>query len=460
MKNLIAFLTLGAGICMLSGGCQSQPDAMLLEGCLEQEEPTEISLVYDYDGETCVETVMSDSTGCFFFGGPLLCPAADVTIYIGSELYGAYLEEGKQVKMQIRGKEVTFEGDNQERCRWNNTYNRAFSPWLFKPTPAHPFNAEEWQATLDAGYQQAMRAANAVSYPDAREAYRRLTEARKMYYTIQSLSIGQSMGETVDEEQLEQLIASIDPNVDESRLSGLLSYWYNHAKLRRGNKRKMDLNSYFVEQILAVDSALINEGNKKSLLNTLTQMFLIYEPTDSCIQAFRTALAPQLAKAPTVSGLIQQVVDARARQIKDGDLLPMDPVLLALDGSKRTLSEVITGKVAYIDIWATWCAPCCREIPYMEQVAKRFAKDGRIVFVSISQDSNRDAWVKKMEKEKPEWPNYIFDSASGREFLEAMSINGIPRFLLVGKDGRLIAVDAARPSADDIDQILNKALEN
>lgn len=460
MKHVIHYLALGVALSLLFTGCQNKRDAALLEGWLNQEEPQEISLVYDLDGETCVETIMSDSTGHFTFCGPLLRPAADVAIYIGSELYGAYLEEGKRVRMQIDGKKATFEGDNSDRSCWNNTYSQVFSPWLFKPTPAHPFNAEEWQATLDAGYQQAMRAADAVSDPDAREAYRRLTEARKMYYTIQSLSIARSMGETVDEEQLEQLIASIDPNVDESRLSGLLSYWYNHAKLRRGNKRKMDLNSYFVEQIQAVDSALTNEGNKKSLLNTLTQMFLMYEPTDSCILDYRTALAPQLEKAPTVNNLIQQVVDARAKQVKDGDRLPMDPVLIALDGSKRKLSEVIAGKVAYIDIWATWCGPCCREIPYMEQVARRFAKDDRIMFVSISQDSNRDAWVKKMEKEKPEWPNYIFDSASGRDFLEAMSINGIPRFLLVGKDGRLIAVDAARPSADDIDQILNKALEN
>lgn len=460
MKHFLSYLVLTAGIGMWLGCCQGGPEPALLEGSLKQAEMSEISLVYDHDGETIVESVKSDSTGRFQFRTPLMGQSADAVLYVQSEVYGVYLEKGKQVKMQIEGKEVTFTGDNLDRCRWNNTYSQAFSPWLFRPTPDHPFNSDEWKATLEAGYQRVLAAAKQVADPQARDFYIRLTEARKMYYTIQSLSIAQSMGEAVDQQTLEQLVASIDPNADESRLSGLISYWFNYAKLHRSQKRQVDMNTYFIEQIQAIDSALTNEGNKKSLFHTLTQMYLMYEPTDSCIQAFRASLAPQLEKAPTVNDLIQRVVDTRAKQIKDGDPLPVDPLLVALDGSKRKLSEVIAGKVAYIDIWATWCAPCCREIPFMEKVVKRFEKNDQIVFVSISQDSNYDAWANKMEKDKPEWPNYIFDSASGREFLEAMSINAIPRFLLIGKDGRLIAVNATRPSAEDIDQILNKALEN
>ena len=49
----------------------------------------------------------------------------------------------------------------------------------------------------------------------------------------------------------------------------------------------MDLTTYFSNQINAVDSALSNEGNKRSLYNTLTTMFFMYEPSDSDITAFR-----------------------------------------------------------------------------------------------------------------------------------------------------------------------------
>ena len=466
MKQFFHYLSFGFTLCLLLAGCKSKQDAPLLEGSIQQANLQELSLVYDLDGEVCVETITTDSIGHFAFYGPLKCPATDVVIYAGSDLYGVYLEKGKQVRMQITADEVKFEGDHVDRCRWNNTYHQAFSPWLFKSTPDHPFNADEWNATLEKGYQQAMSAAKAVSDEKAREAYIKLTEARKKYYIIQFLAMSQRMVDHDDKDQIntleatkDSLIATIDPNADESRLSGLITYWYNQAKL--GNRKSgeaVDLTQFFVGQIQAVYDTLTNEGNKKSLFNTLTQTFLMYQPSDSCIQAFRTALATQLSQAPSVDAMVQQVVDERANQIKVGDKLPSDPQLIAIDGSKTTLSKVIAGKVAYIDIWATWCAPCCREIPYMEKVAQHFKGNEKIIFVSISQDDNYKAWEGKMEKDQPEWPNFIFEQKSGREFLNAMSINAIPRFLIVGKDGSLIALDAIRPSDKEINNVLNQLL--
>ena len=187
-------------------------------------------------------------------------------------------------------------------------------------------------------------------------------------------------------------------------------------------------------------------------------MFFMYEPSDSDITAFRTAIAPQLAKAPFIAQDIERRLAERANQIKDGDALPSDPTLVARDGTRTTLNEVIQGKVAYIDFWATWCAPCCREIPYFEKVWKQYKSDPRIVFVSISQDDNVSAWQAKVDKDQPGWPNYIFEKISGRQFLDRMGINAIPRFLIVGRDGRIIHVNAARPSDKDIKSVIDAAL--
>lgn len=158
---------------MLLAGCKSKQDVPLLEGSIQKANLQEFSLVYDFDGEVCVETITIDSIGHFAFYGPLKRPATDVVIYAGSDLYGAYLEKGKQVCMQITADEVRFEGDNVDCCQWSNSYNQAFSPWLFKSTPDHPFNADEWNATLEKGYQQAMSAAQGVSDEKLREADRK-----------------------------------------------------------------------------------------------------------------------------------------------------------------------------------------------------------------------------------------------------------------------------------------------
>ena len=127
MKLFFHYLSFGFALCLLLAGCKSKQDAPLLEGSIQQANLQELSLVYDLDGEVCVETITTDSIGHFAFYGPLKCPATDVVIYAGSDLYGAYLEKGKQVRMQITADEVQFEGDHVDRCRWNNTYQQISS---------------------------------------------------------------------------------------------------------------------------------------------------------------------------------------------------------------------------------------------------------------------------------------------------------------------------------------------
>lgn len=438
--------------------CSSKEDAPLLEGKLDATEPTEVAIVYDYEGDNYVEELTTDSTGAFAYNPELAGEEADLIVYVGQDLYGAYVRKGSTVRMDIRGTEATFTGDHADRCVFNNVLYHAFSPWAFKPTPDHPFDLAEWTAKLEQGRTETGKAIDAIGDAEARARYQRLADAVCKYYLLQTLSLDQMMNQADHATQVDSLVASIDPNADESRLSGLINYWYNDSELHRTAGSTPDLTSYFIGQIHAIDSVLTNEGNKKSLTNTLCNLFFMYQPSDSAITAFRQGIAPQLAKAPRIVQNIEQMLAERSKQIKDGDALPSDPILIARDGSRTTLSEVIRGKVAYIDFWATWCAPCCREIPYFEKVWQQYKDNDQIVFVSVSQDDNAKAWEKKMDADHPQWPNYIFDKITGRQFLEAMGINAIPRFIIVGRDGRIISVDAVRPSDKEVVAALDAAL--
>ena len=75
-------------------------------------------------------------------------------------------------------------------------------------------------------------------------------------------------------------------------------------------------------------------------------------------------------------------------------------------GNKVRLSD-FRGKFVYIDVWATWCSPCCAEIPHVEKLHKQFAGDSRIEFISISVDSKVKAWKKKVATDNPAWKQYI-----------------------------------------------------
>ena len=157
------------------------------------------------------------------------------------------------------------------------------------------------------------------------------------------------------------------------------------------------------------------------------------------------------------------VESGRARIEAFKNAQPGKPVpeaaLLAPDGSEVMLSSLY-GKVLYIDVWATWCGPCVREAPHFKALAEKYRDDDRIRFISISIDTDKDAWLKFVNEEKPFWPQYIFTDSSHREFCDGVGINAIPRFLLIGPDGEFIDADCARPSDEEIDGIINKALWN
>ena len=329
-------------------GCAPKADAPLLEGKINVSEPTAIAFVYDHEGENIVTELTTDSTGVFTYNPTLEGDEADLVVYVGQDLFGAYVKSGCSTHMVIDGTQATFTGDNLDRCRFNNTLYQSFSPWTFKPTPDHPFQLQEWTDKLNQGYERTQKAVEAVSDPEARARYQRLADATHKYYKLQILFLDRMMNQADNEAETDSLLATIDPNADETRLSGLINYWYNQAELTHNTGRMMDLTTFFTAQINAVDSALTNEGNKRSLYNTLTNMFFLYQPSDSDITAFRTAIAPQLAKAPRIAEYIEQQIAERANQIKNGDALPSDPTLIARDGTRTTLSQVIQGKVAYI----------------------------------------------------------------------------------------------------------------
>ncbi len=115
----------------------------------------------------------------------------------------------------------------------------------------------------------------------------------------------------------------------------------------------------------------------------------------------------------------------------------------------------LKGKYVYIDIWATWCAPCIAEVPALQKLEHDF-KGRNIAFVSISVDTKNDygkwnAMVK--EKQLSGIQLYATDSFDS-DFISAYGISSIPRFILIGPEGEIVDANAKRPSDPDIKSFL------
>ena len=113
-----------------------------------------------------------------------------------------------------------------------------------------------------------------------------------------------------------------------------------------------------------------------------------------------------------------------------------------INGKQVTL-ESLRGKYIYIDVWATWCAPCRAEIPHLKELEKKY--HGRnITFVSISIDQRRKDWVDMVKRDQ--MTGIQLHGGPQAPIVMDYKINGIPRFFLLDRDGKIIHTDMSRPS--------------
>ena len=124
-------------------------------------------------------------------------------------------------------------------------------------------------------------------------------------------------------------------------------------------------------------------------------------------------------------------------------------------GKTMRLSD-FRGKALYIDLWATWCGGCVAETPYMAKLYEHYKKDKRIQLISISMDRDRSLWLKKNKEDKVTWPQFIEPDEFKSDLAKAFDITFIPRFLLFDKDGKILSLNAPRPSSDDIIEWIEK----
>jgi len=128
-------------------------------------------------------------------------------------------------------------------------------------------------------------------------------------------------------------------------------------------------------------------------------------------------------------------------------------------GGKTKLSD-LKGKYVYIDLWATWCAPCRAEIPYLQKIEEKY-HGKNIEFVSISIDKAKDVekWKKFVTDKNLGGVQLFADKDWESEFVTGYGVTGIPRFIIVDPKGNVLSSDAARPSSPELQTQLDALLK-
>jgi peroxiredoxin len=126
-------------------------------------------------------------------------------------------------------------------------------------------------------------------------------------------------------------------------------------------------------------------------------------------------------------------------KLKRGDSAP-DFAVKTLDDQSLQLSD-FRGKYVLLDFWATWCGPCVAEIPNLKATYDEFGKDGRLVMISLSQDSDQAAPKEFARNRGIAWTQGFLGDGSKDKVGQSYGVYGIPAIFLIGPDGKVVAAN-------------------
>lgn len=148
--------------------------------------------------------------------------------------------------------------------------------------------------------------------------------------------------------------------------------------------------------------------------------------------------------APAVVLLVSLVLAACSVSFAEDAVAP-DFTLQNLAGEDVTLSELLKEGPVIVDFWATWCKPCIKAFPDLQQVFDTY-EDCGLKVLAVSIDGPRSSSrVASLIKSKGNTFEVLLDPS--QKVAKKLHVSSVPRTVLVDTDGKIVyAVTGYRPS--------------
>ena len=114
---------------------------------------------------------------------------------------------------------------------------------------------------------------------------------------------------------------------------------------------------------------------------------------------------------------------------------------------------VKTGKLVFIDLYASWCPPCRMEIPELVKMHKKYeGKD--VVIISLSVDEKPEVVPPFVRSMGMDYPVYM----AGRDITRAFQVSSIPHNAFYSKDGQLVLSEPGVADGEIMEMVFKKLL--
>jgi len=156
-------------------------------------------------------------------------------------------------------------------------------------------------------------------------------------------------------------------------------------------------------------------------------------------------------KDPSAQALAKKLAGVVRRLTLVGNTVTIEGTLL--NGEPLDMSKY-RGKVVLIDFWATWCGPCVAEVPNMKKNYDLYHDKG-FEILGISLDRSREPLDKFVKEKELPWAIVYGPGDARSPSVEYYGVMAIPTMFLVGKDGKVVSIEARGPK---LDQMLEELL--
>jgi thiol-disulfide isomerase/thioredoxin len=132
----------------------------------------------------------------------------------------------------------------------------------------------------------------------------------------------------------------------------------------------------------------------------------------------------------------------------------LDINLIDINGDTITL-EKYKNNLLYIGIWATWCGPCLEQIPNEKLMFEKYkdSKDFKIIMISIDDDISK--WNQFIKDKELQSIQLLSKGGFHSNIMNAIGSNAVPQFLVIGKNGKIIELNADQPLDFKLEKYIN-----
>ncbi len=176
------------------------------------------------------------------------------------------------------------------------------------------------------------------------------------------------------------------------------------------------------------------------------------------VKAYKSLLDQYVAQCANPSDAKDVVAEYEKLSSLAAGQVPPPFTLKDINGKEVALKDY-AGKVVYMDFWASWCSPCRWEMKNgSPKLHEQFKDNKDVVFLYISIDDSEEKWRKAIAQDKINGIHLLSSGGTNSQVAKAFGINGIPHYIIIGKDGKIFDNNATRPSEDVTPGKINEAL--